>query len=53
MRRRESPLTEAMAINDDAKARAEAAESRFGSIVDADYLCKCAISLREIVEAKV
>lgn len=52
MRRRELPLAEAMAINDDAKARAEAAESRFGSIVDADYLRNCAFSLRKIVEAK-
>lgn len=53
MRRRELPLDEALAINDDAKARAEAVESRFGSIVDTDYLRKCAISLREIMEVKI
>lgn len=50
MRRRELPLTEAMAINDDAKARAEAAAGKCDVPANDEYLRRCAREMGEILE---
>lgn len=50
MRRRELPLTEAMAINDDAKARAEAAAGKCDVPANDEYLGRCAREMGEILE---
>ena len=49
MRRRELPLDEALAINDDARARAEAAAEMRNAPADDEYLRQCSHELTEIL----